>query len=80
MYGALRPIRGVFEMDVTRQDWIDDCQRWRGRVLTGKYAHWCFDWDGLPVDETTQDEWECCTCFPLCRREQLEQLPEWPVG
>jgi hypothetical protein len=37
-----------------------DCLKWRGRLLTGKHAHWCYDWDGLPVDETTA-EWPC-TC------------------
>ena len=40
------------------QDWIDDCQKWRGRLLTGAKGHWCDDWDGLPVDETC-DEFPC---------------------
>jgi hypothetical protein len=40
--------------------WVDDCYRYRGGVLTGYHAHWCDDWDGLPVDETT-GEWPC-TC------------------
>lgn len=35
---------------------------WRGRILTGALAHWCFDWDFLPVDETTI-EIESCHCF-----------------
>jgi hypothetical protein len=43
--------------------WEQDCQHWRGRVLTGKFCHWCFEWDGLPVDETTR-EWPC-GCYPL---------------
>lgn len=30
--------------------------------LTGKYKHYCLDWDGLPVDETCP-EFECCTCY-----------------
>ena len=37
--------------------WVDDCMRVRGRVLTGVHAHWCREWDGLPVDET-------CSEFP----------------
>jgi hypothetical protein len=42
-------------------DWIRDCMRWHGRVLDGKHAHWCYEWDGLPIDETC-DEWPCgCT-------------------
>lgn len=47
-------------MDTTDPDWIADCRHWRGRVLAGKYAHRCPDWDGLPIDETTL-EWSC-TC------------------
>ena len=43
--------------------WIADCMRWHGKVLTGAKAHWCFDWDELPVDETTS-EFDCCTCYP----------------
>lgn len=40
------------------QDWITDSLHWRGEVLTGKYAHWCDDWDYLPIDETCP-EWPC---------------------
>jgi hypothetical protein len=48
-------------MSQPSQHWIEDSMRWRGVVLTGKYAHWCFDYDDLPVDETC-DEWPCgCT-------------------
>lgn len=39
-------------------EWQEDCLRWRGKVLTGRYGHWCPDWDYLPVDETTP-EWPC---------------------
>lgn len=38
--------------------WVHDCDRWRGLVLTGRYAHWCPQWDGLPMDETCP-EWPC---------------------
>jgi hypothetical protein len=38
--------------------WIEDCQEYRGRLLTGKHSHWCNDWDGLPIDETCP-EWPC---------------------
>lgn len=40
-------------------DWEDDCLRWRGLILTGKRAHWCDDFDGLPVDDTC---WEASVC------------------
>lgn len=36
-----------------------DSMKWRGCVLTGKFAHWCYDWDFLPVDETC-DEFTSC--------------------
>lgn len=27
-------------------------------LLTGKYKHFCMDWDGLPIDERSP-EWPC---------------------
>lgn len=42
--------------------WIEDCERWIGRPLVGDKVHWCFEWDGLPVDETTE-EFDVCTCW-----------------
>jgi hypothetical protein len=48
---------------VTHQaEWAADCLRWRGRLLTGKFSHWCWDWDGLPVDETCPEWPDSCTC------------------
>ncbi len=44
--------------DEPRNDWKEDCLRWHGRVLTGKYGHWCPEWDFLPVDDTCH-EWPC---------------------
>ena len=41
-----------------RDQWRKDCLHWRGKVLTGAKSHWCDEWDGLPVDETTP-EWPC---------------------
>ena len=38
--------------------WESECLKWRGVVLTGERAHYCFDYDGLPVDETCV-EWPC---------------------
>ena len=45
----------------TEAEWAKDSQRWRGKVLTGRFRHWCLDWDLLPVDETCM-EWPC-ECF-----------------
>ncbi len=44
------------------QEWIDDCLKWRGEVLVGDQAHWCYDWDGLPMDSTCH-EFQACHCF-----------------
>lgn len=49
--------------DDVSQDWIDDCLKYWGRVLTGKHAHWCADWDFLPIDETTEVEFSGCSCI-----------------
>lgn len=43
-------------------DWVEDCLKWHGRVLTGNKCHWCYDWDDLPIDDTCEMEMECCTC------------------
>lgn len=40
-------------------EWEVDCVKWHGYVLSGKFKHWCYDWDGLPIDETC-DEFTCC--------------------
>lgn len=40
-------------------EWKEECMKWRGRLLEGKYRHWCYDWDGLPIDETCANEWPC---------------------
>ena len=42
-------------------DWIKDCVDCYGVVLTGKCAHWCPDWDFLPIDHTC-GEFACCSC------------------
>lgn len=43
------------------QDWIDDCMKYHGKVLTGQKGHWCYDWDDLPIDETCE-EFKNCIC------------------
>jgi hypothetical protein len=49
------------ETSITGQteEFKQDCLKWYGKVLTGKFAHWCYDWDGLPIDETC-GEFTCC--------------------
>lgn len=48
----------LLDRDNRKRQWEADCQKWRGKVLVGKYAHWCPCWDELPVDEATL-EWPC---------------------
>lgn len=52
-----RPVPVMRLSDVS-EEWNADCLQWRGRLLTGLKAHWCWDWDFLPIDETTP-EWPC---------------------
>ena len=49
-------------MSVHSNHFFEDCLKWRGKILDGYYAHWCYDWDELPVDENTH-EIDCCHCF-----------------
>jgi zona occludens toxin (predicted ATPase) len=59
---------------VGNAQWAEDCERWRGEVLTGKYSHWCHDWDFLPVDETTR-EFTACSCWEVgADAKQLDAL------
>ena len=44
-------------------EWKADCMKYRGKVLIGKESHWCYEWDGAPVDETTP-EWPCGCAKP----------------
>lgn len=49
-------------------EWEQDCIREYGKRLTGDYAHWCPEWDGLPVDETCVEFFACASCFPGDKR------------
>lgn len=51
------------------EDWKEDCLKWHKRVLTGEKSHWCYDWDGLPVDETTP-EIDGCTCYSTVDKQK----------
>lgn len=42
----------------TPERWTQDCEQWRGVILTGTYVHWCPNWNYLPMDETCP-EWPC---------------------
>lgn len=40
----------------------EESMKIRGHILTGKYRHWCNEFDGLPVDEKCS-EFKFCLCF-----------------
>ena len=44
------------------EQWKADCLKERGKELTGKYTHYCIDWDGLTMDETCE-EWPCLCAY-----------------
>lgn len=46
----------------TEEEWLECCLRERGRPLTGKFRHFCDDWDDLPIDETCA-EFSGCACY-----------------
>lgn len=56
-------------------DWAHDCQKWRGKLLTGRQGHWCDEWDGLPVDETCP-EWPCGCAFQFACEKPVTDKSE----
>lgn len=56
-----RPVPVMRLSDIS-EEWNEDCLMWGGVILTGVKAHWCPDWDYLPIDETTV-EWPCPCCM-----------------
>lgn len=42
-------------------EWVEDCMHFHGKVLMGKYSHWCPEFDYLPIDENCY-EFEYCLC------------------
>lgn len=48
-------------MENKSTEWEDDCMHFHGKVLTGKYSHWCPEFDYLPIDENCY-EFDYCTC------------------
>ena len=61
-------------IEYKKRDWETECNRYHGKVLTGKRKHYCYEWDGMPIDETCE-EFKVCCCFP-----NSEQNPERSVA
>ena len=60
--------------DLNELYWAQDSLKWRGTVLKGRFCHWCYDWDGLPIDETCI-EWPC-NCYNHGTLDNLGQTAE----
>lgn len=60
---------------VQSEDWEMDSMHWHGKVLTGTRAHWCDDYDGLPVDDTCCEALNC-TCFHGTPEQRTEEERE----
>ena len=57
------------------KDWIEDSTHWWGRVLDGAFAHWCLDWDELPIDSTCM-EIIACTCYDSPEFKAVQQVQQ----
>lgn len=49
-----------------------DWKMWRGNIPMGRLAHYCYDWDFLPVDENSP-EFDGCHCFKPEERGSRQQ-------
>ena len=63
--------KGVEPVNILTEEWADSCLEWHGVILVGKYAHWCLDWDELPIDESCA-EFMHCNCF--VNEEEVDKL------
>lgn len=51
------------------ETWVRDCLVWCGYVMSSPSAHYCNDWDGIPVD-CYRDEAETCDDFAYSQEEE----------
>lgn len=57
---------------MSTENWVEDCKRWHGKEMTGRFAHWCNEWDGLPTDETCE-EFAVCSCLWMPESERADK-------
>ena len=60
--------------NIKMSEFEKECYRWHGRKLEGHYAHYCPDWDYLPIDDTCV-EFQSCTC-PKLPIDDIEEVAE----
>lgn len=51
----------------------EEAVKFYGTPLTGKYKHFCMEFDGLPIDENCH-EFKYCVCFE--DGEEIQQLKQ----
>ena len=55
----------------------EDCMHHYGKVLTGKFKHFCGDFDYLPIDETCH-EFQYCHCdyvdWDMNEKRKLQEI------
>ena len=57
--------------DPSTPQWKIASQREYARILTGRFAHYCPEQDGKPLDETIAGRWPCACADALAiEREQ----------
>lgn len=47
--------------DIQYKEFNEACIEMYGETLTGKFRHFCPEFDYLPIDNTCS-EFKCCTC------------------
>lgn len=50
---------------------MEDIEEQVFNTLQGKYKHYCWDWDGMAIDETCP-EFEYCLCYDAAEVKELK--------
>lgn len=57
-----------------QSDWETDCLHWYGKILRGPDAHWCLEFDDLPINAWCS-EYQAC----LCKKSMLGKMIGWAM-
>ena len=57
----MRRVRVSLVKSFSKLEWEEDCLKYHGRVLTGKYQRWRADCNDLPIDDISA-VFQACTC------------------
>lgn len=64
------------ELNLPPLDWNVEWFRWNGMRPPGVYAHWCEEWDYLPIDEHCP-EFFCCSCYEASDPVFMNHVEYW---